>query len=211
MIQVLSVDDDSFTRSGIRQVLAREPDFAPMDEAEDGAEARLKISERVYDAVVLDLGLPGRGGLDILADIRRHFPSLPVLVLTAYSEKQFGIRALKAGANGYLTKCDAPGVLVRAIRLVAGGRRYISSGLAEMLAGALNGGASAEAPHENLSDREWEVMRAIALGKTVSIIAGDLSLSVKTISTYRARALEKMSMRNNAEFTYYAVRSGLVD
>jgi two-component system invasion response regulator UvrY len=211
MIQVLAVDDHSFTRSGIRQVLGREGDFAPMDDAADDPEALQRIAQGVYDVVVLDLGLPGRSGLETLAEIRRRYPALPVLILSAYPEKQFAIRALKAGASGYLTKTASPGLLVHAIRQVAGGRRYIGPEIAEMLASALNGGRSAEALHESLSEREFEVMRAIATGKTVSGIARDLSLSVKTISTYRARALEKMSMRNNAEFTYYAVRSGLVD
>ena len=210
MIQVLSVDDHSFTRSGIRQVLGREADFAPMDEAADDPEALQRIAQGGYDVVVLDLGLPGRSGLETLTEIRRRYPTLPVLILTAYAEKQFALRALKAGANGYLTKTSSPGLLVHAIRQVASGRRYIGPEIAEMLAAALSGG-SMDAPHEALSDRELGVMRAIASGKTVSDIARDLSLSVKTISTYRARALEKMSMRNNAEFTHYAIKSGLVD
>lgn len=211
MIQVLSVDDHSFTRSGIRQVLDREADFAPLDEAADAAEAQLRIAERAYDVVILDIGLPGRGGMETLAEIRRSYPTLPVLILTGYSEKHFAVRALKAGANGYLTKTEAPGLLVPAIRLLAGGRRYIGTELAELLATALAGGQPGSSPHERLSAREFEVLRGIAKGKTISEIARDLSLSVKTISTYRARALEKMSMRNNAEFTHYAIRSGLVE
>lgn len=211
MIQVLSVDDHFFTRSGIRQVLGKEGDFAPLDDASDDPEALQRIAQGGCDVVVLDLGLPGRSGLETLTEIRRRYPALPVLILTAYPEKRFAIRALKAGANGYLTKAASPGLLVHAIRQVASGRRYIGPEIAEMLAAGLSAGAASEAPHESLSDREFEVMRAIASGKTVSDIARNLSLSVKTVSTYRARALEKMSMRNNAEFTYYAIKSGLVD
>ncbi len=210
MIQVLAVEDHPFTRSGIRQVLCQEHDFAPPDDASDNWEALQKIAQGGCDVVVLDLGLPGRSGLETLLEIRRNFPDLPVLILTAYSEKQFALRALKAGANGYLTKASAPGLLVRAIRQVAGGGRYIDPAVAEVLASTLVNGLPGGG-HEALSNREFEVLRAIARGKTVSEIASDLSLSVKTISTYRARGLEKMHMRNNAEFTRYAIRNGLVD
>ena len=190
----------------IRQVLGREGDFAPIDDAADDPDALRKIAQRQYDVVVLDLGLPGRSGQETVGEIRQRHPSLPVLILSAYPEKHFAVRALRAGANGYLMKsASSRRALVHAIRQVAGGGRYIGPEVAEILAAALYAGHDAQAPHEALSNREFEVMRAIATGKMVSEIARDLSLSVKTISTYRARALEKMSMRNNAQFTYYAM------
>ncbi|HEV2198737.1 MAG TPA: response regulator transcription factor [Bryobacteraceae bacterium] len=211
MIQVLSVDDHELTRSGIRQILGQEPDFAPIDEASDDPEALRKIEERAYDVVLLDIDMPGRSGLETLAEIRRRYPALPVLILSRYSVKQQAVRALRAGANGYLEKTACAGQLVRAIRQVASGRRYIGPEIADTLAAVVGGRTPSVVPHDALSGRELEVMRWIATGKTVSQIAAELALSVKTVSTYRARALEKMSMQSNAEFTRYAIRFGLVD
>ena len=190
MIQVLSVEDQTFTRSGIRQVLDREGDFAPLEEADDDREALQRIAQGGYDVVVLDLGLPGAQRPETLTEIRRRYPALPVLILTAYPEKRFAIRALKAGANGYLTKAASPGLLVHAIRQVASGRRYMGPEIAEMLAAGLSEGAAAEALHESLSDREFQATRAIATGKTVSDIART-SRSASKPSAHIAQGLWK--------------------
>jgi len=169
-----------------------------------------RVEEHDWDVLVLDITMPGRSGLDVLREIRHKRPNLPVLILSMHTEEQFAVRAIKAGASGYVTKANAPSELVHAIRKVVTGKKYVSPSLAEALAGAIESDPGRPL-HEVLSDREFQVMCKIASGKTVSEIAGDISLSVKTVSTYRARALEKMRMRTNAEFTRYAIQSGLVD
>ncbi len=210
MIQALIADDHPLLRTGFRHVLERERDFSPPGEAEDSRQLMVQLEKRPWDVVVLDIAMPGRSGLEALAEIRRRWPALPVLILSVHSEEQYAIRAIKAGASGYLNKANAPAELVRAIRRVLAGKKYVSSSLAEALANAVETGDERQ-PHEALSDREYYVLCAIASGKSVSEIASEASLSVKTISTYRARALEKMKMRTNAELTRYAIRSGLVD
>jgi two-component system invasion response regulator UvrY len=210
MIRVLVADDHPLIRSGLKQILSREPDVAILGEAEDSEQVLERIEEQAWDVVLLDITMPGRGGLDALREIRRRQPTLPVLVLSMHAEEQFAVRAIKAGASGYLSKTDPPAEIVQAIRKVASGKKYVSASLAQTLANALES-ASDRPPHEALSDREFQVMCKMASGKTVSQIAVEISLSVKTVSTYRARVLEKMNMRTNAELTRYAIQNGLVD
>lgn len=210
VIRVLVADDHPLLRSGVKEVLAQEPDFAVPVEAEDSQQVLNRVEEHDWDVLVLDITMPGRSGLDVLREIRHKRPNLPVLILSMHTEEQFAVRAIKAGASGYVTKANAPSELVHAIRKVVTGKKYVSPSLAEALAGAIESDPGRPL-HEVLSDREFQVMCKIASGKTVSEIAGDISLSVKTVSTYRARALEKMRMRTNAEFTRYAIQSGLVD
>ena len=210
MIKVLIADDHAVVLEGLKQILSETPDIIVAAQAGDGQEVLEKIRTMSLDAVVLDIGMPGRSGLDTLMHIRRERQTLPVLVLSIHPEDQYAVRVLKAGASGYLTKDSAPDQLIAAIRKVVSGGKYVSPSLAEKLAFDLE--ADADRPlHETLSDREYEVLCMIALGKTVKEIADKLSLSVKTISTYRARILEKMKMKNNAELTHYVIREGLSD
>jgi two-component system invasion response regulator UvrY len=209
LVRVLIADDHPLLRSGLIHILQRESDFSPPGEAENSERALQLLSEKPWDIVVLDIAMPGRSGLETLSEIKRLYPDVPVLILSMHSEEHFAIRAIKAGAGGYISKSDAAIDLVRAIRQILTGRRYVSSAVAEILANALESG---ERPlHEVLSDREYHVVCRIAAGKSVAEIAEETSLSVKTISTYRARALEKMTMRTNAALTRYAIRNGLVD
>jgi two-component system invasion response regulator UvrY len=209
VIRVLIADDHPLVRSGLRQILAPEPDFAIPGEAADSEEAVKSVDEHNWDVVLLDISMPGRDGLDALREIRRRRPALPILVLSMHSEDHFAIRAIKAGANGYITKLVPPGELIQAIRRVSTGKKYVTPAVAEALANAVESGN--RSLHENLSDREFQTVRKIAAGKTVSEIAMEISLSVKTVSTYRARALEKMGMHTNAELTRYAIENSLVD
>jgi two-component system, NarL family, invasion response regulator UvrY len=210
MIRILIADDHTIVREGLKQILAETGDMTVMAEAGNGQEALDKILRDDFDVVVLDIAMPGRSGLDILKDIRAYRPKLPVLVLSMYPEEQYAVRVLRAGADGYLTKESAPNDLITAIRRLYEGKKYISSSLAEKLAFSLEM-HSTRPPHELLSDREYQVLCRISSGKTVKEIAQELSLSVKTISTYRSRILEKMAMKNNAELTFYAVQNHLVN
>lgn len=210
MIRILVADDHPLLRNGIKQVLSREPDLCVAGEAENSEQVLERIEQQTWDVVILDLCMPGRGGLDVLREIRRLRPALPVLVLSMHSEDQYAVRTIKAGASGYLSKQNAGEEVIRAVRKVLTGKKYVSDGLAELLAGALDSGSERPA-HETLSDREFQILCNIASGKTVSQIAAEISLSVKTVSTYRARVLEKMNMRNNAELTRYAIQTGLVE
>lgn len=209
MIKVLITDDHAIVRKGLKQIIDETPGMLAVDEAASGHEAMEKIRKNEYDVVLLDIAMPGKSGLDTLKELKLERPSLPVLILTIYPEEQYALRVLKAGAAGYLTKESAPAELVTAIKKVSEGGRYISPSLAEKL--AFNIGTDTDIdPHEKLSDREYQVMCMIASGKTVSDIADEMSLSVKTISTYRTRILEKMGMKNNAEMTHYAIKKELV-
>ena len=210
MIRVLIADDHPLLRSGLKHILQQEPDFQVLGEAENSDQALELINEKPWDIIVLDITMPGRNGLETLSEIKRLRQGLPVLILSIHSEEQFALRAIKAGASGYITKTDAAAELVRAIRRILAGRRYVSPALAEMLANSVESGEDRPL-HEILSDREYHVVCRIASGKSVSEIAEETSLSVKTISTYRGRALEKMGMHTNAELTRYAIRNGLVD
>lgn len=210
MIKILIADDHTVVREGLKQIVAETSDMVVADEATSGHEALNKALKADYDIVVLDITMPGRGGLDILKQLRGEKPSLPILVLSMHPEEQYAVRCLKAGASGYLTKESASGELIRAIRRVSSGRKYITSSLAEKLAFDLE--IDTRKPlHETLSDREYQVLCMIATGKTVGQISEKLFLSVKTVSTYRARILEKMDMKTNAELTYYAIKHGLVE
>jgi two-component system invasion response regulator UvrY len=209
MIRVLIADDHPIVRRGLKQIVAEQPDLDVVADTGDGREIVPLVEAHPLDVVVLDLSLPGLSGLEVLSQLRQRYPRLPVLVLSGYPEGDFAFRALKAGAAGYLNKEAAPEELTGAIRRVVSGKKYVSPKLAEMLADSLERGEGP--PHAALSDREYQVFRLIASGKTVSEIAAEIALSVKTVSTYRTRILEKMSMRTNAELTYYAVRNRLVE
>ena len=207
--RILIVDDHALIRGGLRALLADGFGGASFADATDGAEALEQLRSRAFDLALLDISLPGRNGLDLLKDLKDEWPQLPVLVLTGHREDELAMRALKAGASGYLTKESAADELVKAVRKILGGGRYVSEALAEQLAAEI-GADVARRPHETLSDREYDVMCRIASGKTVSEIADEMSLSVKTISTYRIRILQKIHVRNNAEIAQYALRNGLV-
>jgi DNA-binding NarL/FixJ family response regulator len=206
----LIVDDHPLVRRGIVEVLAEAFPGGQIAEASDGAEALQAVNGGAWDLVVLDLSLPGRTGIDVLKDIRTARPRLPVLILSTYPEQQFATRVLRAGASGYLNKGSSPEVLLYAVRKVMGGGRFVSASLGESLAADLDRDFS-KPLHECLSDREYDVMLRIGSGRTVGEIAEEIHLSVKTISTYRTRILEKMNMRNNAELTQYCIREKLVD
>jgi len=210
MLRILIADDHAIVRQGLKQIVAETRDIVVAGEASNGQELLDKIRVDDYDVVVLDITMPVRNGMDVLKQLRSERPRLPVLILSIHSEEQYASRALRAGASGYLTKESAPDELVIAIRKVSLGGKYISSSLAEKLAFELEIGRE-QTPHERLSDREYQVMCMIASGKTVTEIAQELSLSEKTISTYRSRILEKMKMKNSAELTYYAIKNQLVD
>ncbi len=209
-IRILIADDHPIVRAGFKQVLSETPDLVVADEAGNGQEVLEFLKKKKYDVVLLDIAMPGKDGLETPKDVKTDYPKLPVLILSIYPEEQYAIRALRAGASGYLTKASAPHELIEAIRKISAGGRYISSSLAEKLATYLDADMT-KSPHETLSDREHQVMRLIASGKTVSEIAGSLNLSVKTISTYRSHILEKMKMKNNAEITLYAVQNKIVE
>jgi DNA-binding NarL/FixJ family response regulator len=210
MINILIADDHAIVRKGLKQILAETPDMVVADEASNGYEVLEKVKKNDFDVLLLDISMPGKSGLDILKELKAEKPKLPVLVLSMYPEEQYAIRVLRAGASGYLTKESAPEELVVAMRKVAQGKKYVSPSLAEKLAFDLEMDTT-KPPHEMLSDREYQVLCMIASGKTVGEIAENLLLSAKTISTYRARILEKMKMKNNAELTHYAIQNRLVD
>lgn len=210
MKKILIVDDHEVVREGVKKILGEQPSAATFGEASTAPEAIRLVREQDWDVVVLDLSVGDGGGLEVLKELKHIRPRLPVLILSMHSEEQYARRAFKAGAAGYITKGSPREELVKAINKVIGGGVYISPALAERLAIDL-GSDTERAPHEALSDREFEVMRLIASGKTVGEIAEMLSLSDKTISTYRARILEKMGMKTNAELTHYAIQNKLVD
>lgn len=209
MIRIFIADDHPVVRRGLKQMLADEPGLAVVGEAGTAAEVLRAARSADWDLLLLDLSLPDRHGLEVLRDVRELCPRRPVLILSAHPEEQFAVRLLRAGAAGYLTKDSAAEELVRAVRKVYAGGRYVSPELAERLADALAPDAD-RPPHERLTDREYQVLCLIAGGQTVSEIAERLDLSVKTVSTYRARLLEKMGLHSNAALTSYAVRHGLV-
>lgn len=209
MIRILVVDDHAVVREGVKQILADERDMVVKDEAENGPAALEKIDQNAYDVVLLDISMPGRSGLEILEDIKGRRPKVSVLILSIHPEEQYAVRALRAGASGYLTKASAPQELIGAIRKASGGGKYVTASLAEKLALELDADTE-KPPHERLSNREHQVMLMLAEGKSVSEIAEDLFLSVKTISTYRTRIMDKMGMKKNAELTLYAIHNNLI-
>ena len=210
MIRALIADDHAVVRQGLKQILGDTPEMLVAGEAANGQEVLDKVRAETWDVVVLDISMPDRSGLDILKQLRSERPNLPVLVLSMHSEDQYAMRVLKAGASGYLTKDSAADELVKAIRKVVSGGRYVSSFLAEKLALEI-GADSNKLPHETLSDREFQVLRLIAAGNSVTEIAAELYLSPKTVSTYRARLLQKMNLGTNAELIHYAIQNHLID
>ena len=209
MIRVLIADDHAVVREGLKRIVAQNADMSVVGEAGTGHEVLAFVQSRECDLVLLDLSMPGKDGLDTLKELRALKPHLPVLILSVYPEDQYAVRLLRAGASGYLTKESAPEELVAAIRKVSRRGRYVSASLAERLASMLDSSED-RPPHERLSDREYRVMIMIASGRTVGEIADSLCLSVKTVSTYRARALRKLAMKTNAEFAFYAMKQGLL-
>jgi len=202
MISVLVADDHPLFRKGVKQILAETPDIIVAEEASNGREVLVKLGQAQYDVILLDISMPGESGVEVLKRIKSIKPDQIVLMLSMHPEKQYALRSFRSGASGYLSKDSAPDQLVAAIRKVAGGRRYVSSELGEELAMRL--GRDYGAPrHEMLSDREYQILMMIASGKTLKEIADELSLSIRTISTYRARVLEKMNMRTNVELSHY--------
>lgn len=208
-MKILIADDHNVVRQGLRLILANEFKKATFGEANDTPQLFERLKQDEWDVVVMDLSMPGGSGLNTLKEIKHNHPKLPVLVLSMYPEDQYAVRTLKAGASGYLTKESASEELVNAMQKILHGGKYINASVAEKLLLQL-GNEDARPPHELLSDREYQVLCMIASGKEVGQIATDLTLSVKTVSTYRARILEKMNMKTNAELTHYAIENKLV-
>ena len=208
MIRVLVADDHAVVRRGVVQILAESPHIVVAGEAATGGQVLQAVRENDYDIILLDIAMPGGSGLEVLKQLGSLDPNVRVLILSMYPEKQYAVRALKAGAAGYLTKDSAPDELIEAIDRISQGGKYITRSLAQELAGEL-GGKAGQDPHEALSDREYQVMRLLAAGKNVTEIAAQLSLSVKTVSTYRTRILEKLDLKTTAELMRYALERGL--
>jgi len=209
-VKILVADDHSVVRKGLIQIVKEMHEVAEVEEAVNGLEVLDKVKSTKYDLIILDISMPDKSGLDVLIELKNYYGNLPVLILSTYPEELYAIRALKAGASGYLNKSTVVEELASAIRRVAKGEKYVSTTLAEKLAFSF-GEDKNELPHEKLSDREFQVLLLIASGKSLSQIAESLFLSSKTISTYRARILEKMDLTNNAEITNYAIKTNLVE
>ena len=207
MLKILTIDDHEVVRRGIKEMFT--DDSATFGEARSGAEALALVRKQQWDIAVLDISLGGRSGLEVLAELKQLRPRMPVLILSMHAEEQYAVRAFKAGASGYINKASSGEELRRAILKIVKGGQYVGSSLAEKIVLQLS--QPGKVPHESLSNREFEVLCSIASGKTVTEIASTLSLSNKTISTYRRRILDKMDMRTNAELTHYAIRNGLVE
>lgn len=208
MIKILIADDHAIVREGLKQIVAEESDMKVSGEASNALDLLELISSTDFDIIILDINMPGRSGLDLLKDLKHQHPELPVLILSMYSEEQYGIRALRAGASGYLRKASAPDELVTAIKKIVSGGKYISQTLAEKLADSVDSFHN-KLPHETLSDREYEVMCKIAAGESAEEISNNLSISVHTFYTYRNRILEKMKMKSNVELTQYVINNKL--
>lgn len=208
MINVFIADDHAIVRRGLKQIVSDADDMVVIGEAENGGDALHQLRQCPPDVLILDIAMPGKSGVEVLKQIKQEIPKLPVLILSMYPEEQYAVRLIKAGAAGYLAKESAPELLVSAIRVVAKGRRFISPSVAELLANELERDSDLP-PHHALSDREFQTLQLIASGKTVSEIADSLALSVKTVSTYRARLLDKMKLKNNAELMHYAIKHRL--
>lgn len=208
MIKILIADDHAIVREGLKQILAEEPDMKVTGEAGDADELFVLLKKDVWDAVVLDINMPGKSGLEALKDLKKTYPDLPVLILSMYGEEQYGVRALKAGASGYLKKASAPNEFVSAIRTIVKGKKYISPSLAENLADNIDPGKH---QGNKLSDREYEILCKIALSKSTEDIANDLCISVHTVYSYRNRILEKLNLKTNVELTQYAIQNKLIE
>ena len=209
-MRILIADDHAVVRQGLMLILARALGPVEFGEAANSRQTIAAALQQPWDLLILDLSMPGRNGLEVLKELKTQRPALPVLVLSMHAEEQYAVRAFRAGAVGYLTKASASVELVKAVERILAGGRYVSATMGEKLASAL-GGPGHALLHEKLSDRELEILRLIASGRTVKEIAVELTLSVNTISTYRTRLLEKMNMRTNAELTHYAISNGLVE
>ncbi|MGP0565922.1 MULTISPECIES: response regulator [unclassified Nitrospina] len=209
LIKVLVADDHEVVRQGIKTILATTSDLRVVGEARDGVEVLKKIKEMEIDVVLLDFDMPRKSGLEILIEIKAIKPQIPVLILSIFPEKHYGLRFLKAGASGYLGKASVSVQLVEAVRKVAQGGKFVSPEMTDRLIGELNK-SNKEAPHEKLTDREFQVFHLIALGRKIKEIADELNLSINTISTYRARILEKMGMDSNSEIVRYAIDNSLI-
>jgi DNA-binding NarL/FixJ family response regulator len=209
MLKIFIADDHRVVREGLKNIVEKTREMIVVAEASDGAEVLSKISKSAANVVLLDISMPGTSGIETLKQLKSKYPKLPVLMLSQYPEDQYAMRALRAGAAGYLTKDSASNELIAAIRKVASGGKYVGASLAEKIASALDTDGE-KLPHESLSDREYEILCMLGSGKTVSKIADELALSVKTISTYRTRILEKMKMISTPELILYVVQSGLI-
>lgn len=209
-IKILIADDHAIVREGLKQIVAEEKDILVAGEAENSGKLMELLENEKWNLIVLDINMPGKSGLEALKDIKRLYPDLPVLILSMFSEDQYGLRAIRAGASGYLKKVSAPTELVTAIRKIVSGGKYINQSLAEKLAERF-GTTYKEILHDKLSDREYQIMCNIALGKSAEEIAQELSISINTVYTYRNRILEKMSMKSNVELTQYVLQNKLVE
>lgn len=210
MINILIADDHAIVREGLKQIVAEETDMRVSGEAANAGELLNLVQQKDFDIVILDISMPGRSGLEALKDLKHIKSSLPVLILSMFSEEQYGLRAIKAGASGYLKKVSAPTELVSAVRKIVGGGKYINQSLAEKLVADYDGTVKTSL-HEKLSDREYQIMCMIAMGKSAEDISNNLSISVHTVYTYRNRILEKMQMKSNVELTQYAIQNKLVE
>ncbi|KQW69967.1 MULTISPECIES: response regulator [unclassified Methylibium] len=209
-IKVAIVDDHAIVRAGLRQYLAEQMDLQVVAEASNGREAMDLVRAGGIDVLILDVSMPDQNGVDVLSGIRARAPELPVLILSSYPETHYATALLKQGASGYLNKeCD-PQEILTAVRTLSRGRRYITPAVAELLADQLGGGKADGLPHEQLSERELQVFLRLAQGETIGAIGESLSLSVKTVSTYRTRVMEKMKLASNSDLTYYALKNGLI-
>ncbi len=208
-MKILIADDHSVVRKGLRLILTEEYPHAQIDEVVDAVDLLKKVSKETYSVIISDITMPGRSGIEIIKEVKDFAPKTPLLVLSVHSAEEYAVRAIKAGASGYLTKDSAPDELIKAVEYILRGKRYITPEISELLADAYGDNLD-KAPHESLSNREFEVMKFIALGKSISEMAESLSLSVNTISTYRARILEKMHMHTNTELIKYAIEHKLV-
>ncbi len=209
MIRIAIIDDHAIVRAGLRQFFADQADFSVVAEAASGREAIEIVRRGDVDVIVLDIALPDQSGVETLAAIKARAPDLPVLIFTGYPEAHYAVSLLRQGASGYLNKDCDPEEIVKAIRIVSRGRKYLTESLADRLANGLREGGNTP-PHEQLSERELQVFLRLAKGETVSHMANGMSLSVKTISTYRSRVLEKLALVSNSELTYYALKNGLI-
>lgn len=208
MIKILIADDHAIVREGLKQILSEEPDMKVTGEAGNADELFELLKKDVWNAVVLDINMPGKSGLEALKDLKKIYPDLPVLILSMYGEEQYGVRALKAGASGYLKKACATNEFVSAIRTIVKGKKYISPNLAENLADNITPGSHQS---KKLSDREYEILCKIALSKSTEDIANDLCISVHTVYSYRNRILEKLNLKTNVELTQYAIQNKLIE
>lgn len=211
MIKVLLADDHKIVRDGLRRIVEDAGDMVVIAEAADGREAIQQVKKRLPDVAVIDISMPGMDGLEVISQLHYYYPDLPILILTMHEEEQYVVRAIGAGATGYVTKRSAPEELVNAIRKVYNGGRFLSDSAAEALALRLGSGARGMSPLDSLSNREIQVLRRLALGQTNREIAEVYNISIKTVDTYRSRLLKKLNLRNNAELARFAIQTGLIE